>query len=167
MSDPVPIGLVRLAHGVGLPLPRQQTPGAAGLDLAAALLPDDVVEIAPGAFAMIPTGLTIALPEGYEAQIRPRSGLSARHGITVLNAPGTVDASVVYRMLREMEVGGWVTSQWDTAGSGPPRRVYQVTPEGEAYLAAWVDDLRYTREELDRFIAFYVRQGTASESKQT
>jgi len=92
MSDPVPIGLVRLAHGVGLPLPRQQTPGAAGLDLAAALLPDDVVEIAPGAFAMIPTGLTIALPEGYEAQIRPRSGLSARHGITVLNAPGTVDA---------------------------------------------------------------------------
>jgi len=92
MSDPVPIGLVRLAHGVGLPLPRQQTPGAAGLDLAAALLPDDVVEIAPGAFAMIPTGLTIALPEGYEAQIRPRSGLAAKHGITVLNAPGTVDA---------------------------------------------------------------------------
>jgi len=92
MSDPVPIGLVRLAHGVGLPLPRQQTPGAAGLDLAAALLPDDVVEIVPGAFAMIPTGLTIALPEGYEAQIRPRSGLAAKHGITVLNAPGTVDA---------------------------------------------------------------------------
>jgi len=92
MSDPVPIGLVRLAHGVGLPLPRQQTPGAAGLDLAAALLPDDVVEIAPGAFTMIPTGLTIALPEGYEAQIRPRSGLAAKHGITVLNAPGTVDA---------------------------------------------------------------------------
>ena len=92
MSDPVPIGLVRLAHGDGLPLPRQQTPGAAGLDLAAALLPDDVVEIAPGAFTMIPTGLTIALPEGYEAQIRPRSGLAAKHGITVLNAPGTVDA---------------------------------------------------------------------------
>jgi len=98
----------------------------------------------------------------------------ASHGYNLVDAlsqfgfaPGTVDASVVYRMLREMEVGGWVTSQWDTAGSGPPRRVYQVTPEGEAYLAAWVDDLRYTREELDRFIAFYVRQGTASESKQT
>ena len=92
MSDPVSIGLVWLAHGEGLPLPRQQTPGAAGLDLAAALGPDEVVEIAPGAFAMIPTGLTIALPEGYEAQIRPRSGLAARHGITVLNSPGTVDA---------------------------------------------------------------------------
>ena len=92
MSDPVPIDRVWLAHGKGLPLPRQQTPGAAGLDLAAALGPDEVVEIAPGAVAMIPTGLTIALPEGYEAQIRPRSGLAARHGISVLNSPGTVDA---------------------------------------------------------------------------
>ncbi|QDZ12351.1 dUTP diphosphatase [Devosia ginsengisoli] len=92
MSDPVSIGLVWLAHGEGLPLPRQQTPGAAGLDLAAALGPDEVVEIAPGAVAMIPTGLTIALPEGYEAQIRPRSGLAAKHGVTVLNSPGTVDA---------------------------------------------------------------------------
>ena len=92
MSDPVSIGLVWLAHGEGLPLPRQQTPGAAGLDLPAALLPDESIEIAPGAVAMIPTGLTIALPQGYEAQIRPRSGLAAKHGITVLNSPGTVDA---------------------------------------------------------------------------
>ena len=92
MSDPVSIGLVWLAHGEGLPLPRQQTPGAAGLDLAAALLPDESIEIAPSAVAMIPTGLTIALPQGYEAQIRPRSGLAAKHGITVLNSPGTVDA---------------------------------------------------------------------------
>lgn len=92
MSDPISIDLVWLAHGEGLPVPRQQTPGAAGLDLAAALGPDEVVEIAPGAFAMIPTGLTIALPEGYEAQIRPRSGLAAKHGVTVLNSPGTVDA---------------------------------------------------------------------------
>ena len=92
MSDPVSIGLVWLAHGEGLLLPRQQTPSAAGLDLAAALLPDEAIEIAPGAVAMIPTGLTIALPQGYEAQIRPRSGLAAKHGITVLNSPGTVDA---------------------------------------------------------------------------
>ena len=92
MSDPVSIGLVWLAHGEGLPLPRQQTPGAAGLDLAAALLPDETIEIASGVVAMIPTGLTIALPQGYEAQIRPRSGLAAKHGITVLNSPGTVDA---------------------------------------------------------------------------
>lgn len=92
MDNTVSIGLVWLAHGIGLPLPRQQTAGAAGLDLSAALAPDAVIEIAPGAVAMIPTGLTIAIPLGYEAQIRPRSGLAARHGITVLNAPGTVDA---------------------------------------------------------------------------
>jgi dUTP pyrophosphatase len=92
MNDPVSIGLAWLAHGDGLPVPRQQTAGAAGLDLAAALPADATVEIAPGAVAMIPTGFTMALPEGYEAQIRPRSGLAARHGVTVLNAPGTVDA---------------------------------------------------------------------------
>jgi dUTP pyrophosphatase len=92
MNNPVSIGIVWLAHGRGLPLPRQQTPGAAGLDLPAALAPDAVIEIAPGAMAMIPTGLTIAIPPGYEAQIRPRSGLAAKHGVTVLNAPGTVDA---------------------------------------------------------------------------
>ena len=92
MADSISIALVRLAHGEGLPLPRQQTPGSAGLDLAAALAPDDVVEIAPGAVAMIPTGLTVAIPSGYEAQIRPRSGLAARHGVTVLNSPGTVDS---------------------------------------------------------------------------
>lgn len=92
MDNTVSIGLVWLAHGIGLPLPRQQTAGAAGLDLSAALAPDAVIEIAPGAVAMIPTGLTIAIPLGYEAQIRPRSGLAVRHGITVLNAPGTVDA---------------------------------------------------------------------------
>lgn len=88
----VNIALRWLPHGEGLPLPRQQTAGAAGLDLAAALAADESVEIAPGAYAMIPTGFAIALPNGYEAQIRPRSGLAAKHGITVLNAPGTVDA---------------------------------------------------------------------------
>ena len=92
MDNSVSIDLVWLAHGRGLPLPRQQTAGAAGLDLSAALLPDEVIEMAPGAVAMIPTGLTIAIPLGYEAQIRPRSGLAAKHGVTVLNAPGTVDA---------------------------------------------------------------------------
>ena len=88
----VRIGLKWLAHGAGLPLPRQQTAGAAGLDLAAAIGADETVTIAPGDYAMVPTGLAIALPEGYEAQIRPRSGLAARHGVTVLNSPGTVDA---------------------------------------------------------------------------
>ncbi len=88
----VRVGLKWLAHGAGLPLPRQQTAGAAGLDLAAAIGADETVTIAPGDYAMVPTGLAIALPEGYEAQIRPRSGLAARHGVTVLNSPGTVDA---------------------------------------------------------------------------
>ena len=88
----VRVGLKWLAHGAGLSLPRQQTAGAAGLDLAATIGVDETVTIAPGDYAMVPTGLVIALPEGYEAQIRPRSGLAARHGVTVLNSPGTVDA---------------------------------------------------------------------------
>jgi dUTP pyrophosphatase len=92
MVDRVSIGFRWLDHGRGLDVPRQQTAGAAGVDLPAALGPDDVLEIAPGRSALVPTGLAIALPEGYEAQIRPRSGLAAKFGVTVLNAPGTVDA---------------------------------------------------------------------------
>ncbi len=74
-------------------------------------------------------------------------------------APGFMDMSIVYRVLREMEQAGWVTSTWDTTGSGPPRRVYQVTPEGEEYLRWWIADLRQTRDEIDRFIALYEQQG--------
>ncbi|RYE85637.1 MAG: dUTP diphosphatase [Hyphomicrobiales bacterium] len=92
MTDRLDIGLRWLEHGRGLAVPRQQTAGAAGVDLPAALGPDEVVTIAPGGTAMIPTGFAIALPEGFEAQIRPRSGLAARHAVTVLNSPGTVDA---------------------------------------------------------------------------
>jgi PadR family transcriptional regulator PadR len=79
-------------------------------------------------------------------------------------APGTVDASVVYRILREMEDAGWVSSQWDTAGSGPPRRVYTVTIDGEEYLAAWINDLRSTRDEIDQFIETYTRHETGRSS---
>jgi len=81
-----------LPHGEGLPLPAYQTAHAAGLDLLAAVLDDAPFVLAPGRHAMVPTGLSIALPEGYEAQVRPRSGLAARHGVTVLNSPGTIDA---------------------------------------------------------------------------
>lgn len=88
----VSVNLRWLPHGEGLPLPRQQTAGAAGLDLPAAIPADSVLEIAPGDYKLVPTGLAIALPEGFEAQVRPRSGLAAKHGITVLNSPGTVDA---------------------------------------------------------------------------
>jgi len=81
-----------LPHGEGLALPAYQTAHAAGLDLLAAVPEDGPLVLAPGRHAMVPTGLSIALPEGYEAQVRPRSGLAARHGVTVLNSPGTIDA---------------------------------------------------------------------------
>ena len=81
---------MRLPHAEGLPLPAYQSEGAAGLDLLAAI--DAPIAIAAGARALIPTGLAIALPKNTEGQVRPRSGLAARHGITVLNSPGTIDA---------------------------------------------------------------------------
>jgi dUTP pyrophosphatase len=86
----VEVEVMRLAHGRGLTLPAYASAGAAGLDLPAAV--DRDVVLAPGARALIPTGYAIALPEGYEAQVRPRSGLAARHGISIVNAPGTVDS---------------------------------------------------------------------------
>ncbi len=89
---PVQLALMRLPHSAGLPLPAYQSERAAGLDLVAAVPVDAPVAIAPGGRAMIPTGICIALPAGTEGQIRPRSGLALRHGVTVLNAPGTVDA---------------------------------------------------------------------------
>jgi dUTP pyrophosphatase len=92
MTDLVDIRMMRLPHGADLPLPAYQSASAAGLDLMAAV-PDNVpVMIPPGARALIPTGLAIALPAGTEAQVRPRSGLAVKHGLTVLNAPGTIDA---------------------------------------------------------------------------
>jgi dUTP pyrophosphatase len=88
----IEIALQRLPHSDGLPLPHYQSALAAGLDLVAAVAGDAPVVIAPGERALIPTGIAIALPPGYEAQVRPRSGLALRHGITVLNSPGTIDA---------------------------------------------------------------------------
>ncbi|MCX8099992.1 MAG: dUTP diphosphatase [Geminicoccaceae bacterium] len=92
MSAPVRVAVERLAHARDLPLPAPATAGAAGLDLVAALPEASPLVLEPGARALVPTGLRIALPEGFEAQIRPRSGLALRHGITVLNAPGTIDS---------------------------------------------------------------------------
>jgi len=88
---PVCIALSRLEHGRDLPLPRPQTRGAAGADLVAALAPGEVAVLPPGGRRSIPCGFRMALPEGFEAQVRPRSGLAARHGVTVLNSPGTID----------------------------------------------------------------------------
>ncbi|MDT2020385.1 dUTP diphosphatase [Methylocella sp. CPCC 101449] len=88
----VRVPVVRLPHGEGLDLPRYQSSGAAGLDLVAAVAADEPVSLAPGQRRLVPTGLSIALPDGYEAQVRPRSGLALKNGVTVLNAPGTVDS---------------------------------------------------------------------------
>jgi dUTP pyrophosphatase len=86
------VSITRLAHAQDLPLPSYQSALAAGLDLIAAVAAGLPIVIAPGARALVPTGIAIALPEGFEAQVRPRSGLAAKHGLTVLNSPGTIDA---------------------------------------------------------------------------
>jgi dUTP pyrophosphatase len=86
------VRIVRLAHGADLPLPSYESPGAAGMDLRAAVAAEAPVILEPGAREAIPTGLAIALPEGYEGQVRPRSGLALRDGVTTLNTPGTIDA---------------------------------------------------------------------------
>jgi dUTP pyrophosphatase len=91
-ENDIEVQIMRLPHGADLPLPRYQSELAAGLDLLAAVPADAPVEIAPGKRAMIPTGIAIALPRGTEGQVRPRSGLAAKHGVTVLNSPGTIDA---------------------------------------------------------------------------
>ena len=84
------IDAVRLPHGEGLPLPAYATAGAAGMDVVAAV--HAPLMLAPGARAAVPTGLTIAIPDGFEVQVRPRSGLALNHGVTVANAPGTIDS---------------------------------------------------------------------------
>ena len=88
----ITIDVQQLPHGAGLALPAYQTAQAAGLDLLAAVPEDAPLVLESGNYALVPTALTIALPPGYEAQVRPRSGLAAKHGVTVLNAPGTIDA---------------------------------------------------------------------------
>ena len=90
--DRVQVRVIRLPHSAGLPLPAYQTKGSAGMDLLAALDTQRPLTLAPGARALIPTGLILELPVGYEAQVRPRSGLALNYGITVLNSPGTIDS---------------------------------------------------------------------------
>ncbi|PZP51508.1 MAG: dUTP diphosphatase [Agrobacterium fabrum] len=87
-----PLRLVRLAHGAGLDLPSYETGGAAGMDLRAAVPADAPLTLKPGERTLVPTGFVFEVPAGYEAQIRPRSGLAIKNGITCLNSPGTVDS---------------------------------------------------------------------------
>jgi dUTP pyrophosphatase len=88
----ITVPVKRLTHGEGLPLPRYETVGAAGLDLVAANDENAPIVLEPQGRALVPTGLVLQIPQGYEGQVRPRSGLALRYGITVLNAPGTIDA---------------------------------------------------------------------------
>lgn len=88
----IQVPIARLPHGEGLPLPERATPHAAGLDLRAAIPEEEAWTLAPGERRLVPTGLVMAIPEGFEGQVRPRSGLALRFGVTVLNAPGTIDA---------------------------------------------------------------------------
>jgi len=92
LPDRISVSITRLKRGEGLPLPAYRSDGAAGMDLAAAVPEDAPLTIAPGGRAAIPTGFQIALPAGYEGQVRPRSGLARDFGVTVANAPGTIDA---------------------------------------------------------------------------
>ena len=92
MSATIKVEVQQLPHGKGLALPAYQSADAAGLDLLAAVPEDAPMILSPGKHALVPTGLILALPPGFEAQVRPRSGLAAKHGVTVLNAPGTIDA---------------------------------------------------------------------------
>ncbi|MDX5366625.1 MAG: dUTP diphosphatase [Alphaproteobacteria bacterium] len=91
MTLTIDLRVQRLPHAQGLPLPRYETSGAAGMDLIAALGEGEAMVLQPGERALVPTGLAIALPAGFEAQVRPRSGLAAKNGVTVLNSPGTID----------------------------------------------------------------------------
>lgn len=88
--DEVALRIRRLSHAAGLPLPEQASPGSAGLDLRAAVTEDLLIE--PGERTLVPTGLVLELPQGWEGQVRPRSGLAIRHGISLLNSPGTIDS---------------------------------------------------------------------------
>ena len=88
----VTVAVKRLTHAADLPLPRYETAGAAGLDLQAAIDADAPLVLKAGARALVPTGLTLALPEGFEAQVRPRSGLALKQGVTLVNSPGTIDS---------------------------------------------------------------------------
>jgi dUTP pyrophosphatase len=92
MTRTIEIGVKRLAHAEGLALPAYQSEDAAGFDLVAALDAAAPIDLAPGARALVPTGLVFEIPSGYEGQVRPRSGLALKHGVTVLNSPGTIDA---------------------------------------------------------------------------
>ena len=120
VSATVKVDIRQLPHGEGLALPAYQSADAAGLDLLAAVPADTPLILPPGKYAMVPTGLTIALPSGYEAQVRPRSGLAAKHGVTVLNSPGHGGCGLSRRDQRAAD------QSWRRAVSDPARRAHRA-----------------------------------------
>ena len=145
------VKVVQLPHGRGLPLPAYQSDGAAGMDLLAAVAKDAPLMLAPGARALVPTGLVLELPSGYEAQVRPRSGLALRYGVTVLNSPGTIDSD--YRG----EVGVLLVNLGDEPftirrGERVAQLVVQRVERAEMVEAAThrKDEARRRRLRLDR-----------------
>lgn len=137
--DPIKVSIKRLAGQSDLPLPSYQTAHAAGMDLHAAVPADAPVRIEPGKIALIPCGFAMAVPVGYEAQVRPRSGLATKHGITMINAPGTIDADyrgevrvplvnhgdVVFEVTRAMRIAQMLIvpverAAWDEVDELPP-----------------------------------------------
>ena len=124
MSGPIKVDVQQLPHAEGLPLPAYQSSQAAGLDLLAAVPEQTPLVLAAGQHAMVPTGLVVALPDGFEAQVRPRSGLAAKHGVTVLNSPGTVDAD--YRG----EINVLLVNLGHRTIHDPPRRAHRADGGG-------------------------------------
>eukprot|EP01035_Chromulina_nebulosa_P034673 gene34673-46536_t len=130
LSEPPLLGCVRLPHGEDLPLPAYETPGAAGMDIRAAVPADKPMTIRRGARMLVPTGFVIEIPPGYEIQVRPRSGLAFKHGITCLNTPGTIDSDyrgevqkfVVERGMRIAQgvLAPVVRIAWEETDSLPP-----------------------------------------------
>ena len=117
MNSPAEVTVQRLAHARDLPLPRYASAGSAGLDLYAAAGP---LTLAPGGRALVATGLVLALPERFEGQIRPRSGLALKHGVTVLNSPGTIDSDYRGEIgVLLVNLGRAVRSSWSAACASP------------------------------------------------
>ncbi|WP_174284598.1 dUTP diphosphatase [Sphingomonas bacterium] len=130
---PIRIALRRLPHGAGLPLPAYATAGAAGMDIVAA----ETLTLAPGARAAVASGFAIAIPEGYEVQVRPRSGLALKHGITCLNTPGTIDSD--YRgeikvILANLGSEPFVIARGDRIAQLVPASVQRATLDAVAML---------------------------------
>lgn len=153
----------RLPHAEGLPLPRYETAGAAGLDLVAAVPADAPIVIAPLARASVPTGLMLELPPGTEAQVRPRSGLAARHGITVLNSPGTIDCDYRGEVLVLLVN---LSSEPFPVGRGERIAQLVIQPVLQARLAE-VDVLRPTNRGAGGFGSTGISSEPAAAAKKT